>query len=210
MLRVVQPAACDWEPPHMSGYPHLPPPPPPQYPLPHAHRQPQQPYHQDPQWHPYPPLPPPPPPRPRRMACRCGASRPPCPMACPPSQRASRLSFNRRRCSARSPLWHRSRRCVGGCGTNPIVRPPLRLSMRGLYGAVSHMYVDPPVSSAQCFATRWPPLCFHSIRSRPARRGTIGPRASGQKDLVPVLKRFRDPPAKHRNFRKNRTFRESV
>ena len=25
-----------------------------------------------------------------------------------------------------------------------------------------------------------------------------------------VLKRFRDPPAKHRNFCKNRTFRESV
>ena len=26
----------------------------------------------------------------------------------------------------------------------------------------------------------------------------------------PLLKRFRDPPAKHRNFCKNRTFRESV
>ena len=143
MLRVVQTAAWDWEPPHMSGYPHLQPLPP-QYPPPHAHRQPQQSYHQDPQWHPYPPLPPPPPPpRLRRMARRRGAPRLPCPMARPPSQRASRRSFNRRCCSARSLMWHRSRRCVGGCGTNPIVRPPLRLSMRGLYGAVSHMYVGP-------------------------------------------------------------------
>ena len=43
----------------------------------------------------------------------------------------------------------------------------------------------PPVSSAQCFAPRWPPLCFHKIRRRPARRGTISPLAE-QKDLAPV------------------------
>ena len=79
----------------------------------------------------------------RRMARRRGAPRLPCPMARPLAQRASRLSSKRRRCSAHSPMWHSSRTCVGGCGTNPIVRPPLWLSMRGLYGAVSHMYVDP-------------------------------------------------------------------
>ena len=32
----------------------------------------------------------------------------------------------------------------------------------------------------------WPPLCFHRIRKRPARRGTISPRASEQKDLTLV------------------------
>ena len=143
MLPVVQTAAWDWEPPHHSGYPHLPPPPPPppQYPPPNAHRQPQHSYHQDPQWHPYPPLPPPPPP-----PLPHSALPPPTPllrpMARPPSQRPRRQSFNRRRRLVRSPMWHSSRRCLGGCGTNPIVRPPLRLSMRGLYGAVSHMYVD--------------------------------------------------------------------
>ena len=143
MLRVVHTAPWDWEPPHMSGYPHLPSPPP-QYPPPHAHRQPQHSYHQDPQWHPSPPLPPPPP---ASAAWRAAPPPPPPqllrPMARPPSQRPSHRSFNRRSCLARSPMWHRSRRCVGGCGPNAIVRPPLRLSMRGLYGAVSHMYVDP-------------------------------------------------------------------
>ena len=39
------------------------------------------------------------------------------------------------------------------------------------------------VSSAQCSATRLPPLCFHRIRRRGARRRTI-PRASKQKDLA--------------------------
>ena len=82
-------------------------------------------------------------PLPCRMARRRGVPRLPCPMARPPAHRASRRSFVRRRCSAHSPMWQRARRCVGGCGTNPIVRPPLRLSMRGLYGAVSHMYVEP-------------------------------------------------------------------
>ena len=43
----------------------------------------------------------------------------------------------------------------------------------------------PPVSSAQCFAPRWPPLCFHGIRRRPTRRGTISPLAE-QKNLAPV------------------------
>ena len=47
MLRVVQTAAWDWAPPHMSGYPHLPAPPP-QY---------QRSYHEDPQWPGYPPQP---------------------------------------------------------------------------------------------------------------------------------------------------------
>ena len=46
----------------------------------------------------------PPPPRLRRMARRRGAPRLICPMARP--------RFNRRRCLARSPMWHRSRRCV--------------------------------------------------------------------------------------------------
>ena len=82
-------------------------------------------------------------PLPCRMARRRGVPRLPCPMARPPAHGASRRSFVRRRCSAHSPMWQRARRCVGGCGTNPIVRPPLRLSMRGLYGAVSHMYVEP-------------------------------------------------------------------
>ena len=82
-------------------------------------------------------------PLPCRMAHRRGVLRLPCPMARPPAHRASRRSFVRRRCSAHSPMWRRARRCVGGRGTNPIVRPPLRLSMRGLYGAVSHMYVEP-------------------------------------------------------------------
>ena len=142
----------------MSGYPHLPPPPP-QYPPPHAHSQPQELYHQDPQWHPYPPLPPPPSLRLRRMARRRGAPRRLCPMARPPSQRSSRPSFNQRRCLARSPIWHRSRRCVGGCGTNLIARPPLRLSMRGFYGAVSHMYVDPGLVCPR-FCTSVAPLVF--------------------------------------------------
>ena len=47
MLHVVQTAAWDWAPPHMSGYPHLPGPPP-QY---------QQSYDEDPQWPSYLPLP---------------------------------------------------------------------------------------------------------------------------------------------------------
>ena len=140
MLRVVQTAAWDSEPPHMSGYPHLPPPPP-QYPPPHAHRQPQHSYHQDPQWHPYPPLAPPPLPPPH------GTLPPP-----PPSSALWRTPLRNVRAAGAStqgaawpvhrPMWHRSRRCVGGCGTNPIVRPPLRFSMCGLYGTVSHMYVD--------------------------------------------------------------------
>ena len=142
MLRVVQTAAWDWEPPHMSGYPHLPP----------RHQSTRRlmptvnpssrttktrsgtPIHR---------CAPPPPPRLRRMARRRGAPRLLCPMSRPPSKRPSRRRFNRRRCLARSRMWHRSRRCVGGCGTNPFVRPAVRLSMRGLYGAVSHMYVDP-------------------------------------------------------------------
>ena len=70
VLRVVQTAAWDWQPPHMSGNPHLPPLPQ-QYLPRHAHRHPQQSYHQDPQWHPYPPLPPPP--RLCRMERRHGA-----------------------------------------------------------------------------------------------------------------------------------------
>ena len=45
MLHVVQAAAWDWAPPHMSGYPHLPAPPT-QY---------QQSYDEDPQWPSYPP-----------------------------------------------------------------------------------------------------------------------------------------------------------
>ena len=140
MLRVVQTAAWDWAPPHISGYPHLPP----------RHRSNRR---LMPEVNPSSrtsktrcgppigrcrgaPL------RLRRMARRRGALRFPCPVARPLAQRASRLSFNRRRRSAHSPMWHKSRRCVGGCGTNPIVRPPLRLSMRGLYGAESRMYVD--------------------------------------------------------------------
>ena len=143
MLRVVQTAAWDWEPPHMSGYPHLPPPPPTAVPA--ASCQPSTPAVVPPR----PAVAPlsaaaaPPPPRLRRMARRRGAPRLPCPMARPALQRASRPSFNQRRCSARSPMWHKSRRCVGGCGTNLIVRPPLQLPMCGLYGAVSHMYVEP-------------------------------------------------------------------
>ena len=144
MLHVVQTAAWDWAPPHMSGYPHLPGPPP-QY---------QQSYDEDPQWPSYPPLPrgPPPhgqPPRGHPPPLPYGAPPrghpPPLPYGAPPrgSPPVSRRSFVRRRCSAHSPMWQRARRCVGGCGTNPIVRPPLRLSMRGLYGAVSHMYVEP-------------------------------------------------------------------
>ena len=42
-----------------------------------------------------------------------------------------------------------------------------------------------PVSAARCSATWLPPSCFHRIRRRRARRGTI-PRASKQKDLAPL------------------------
>ena len=85
MLRVVQTAAWDWAPPHMSGYLNLPPPPP-QYPAPHPHGQPwnQQSYHQDPQWPTYPPLPRgPPPPPPHGVAPR--APLPSLPYGAPPS-----------------------------------------------------------------------------------------------------------------------------
>ena len=173
MLRVVQTAVWDWAPPHMSGYPHLPPPPP-QYPPPHAHGQPRQSYHEDPQWPTYPPLPRAPL-RLHRMVRRRGAPRLPCPMARPLAQRASRLAFNRRRSSAHSPMRHRSRRCVGGCGTNPIVRPPLRFSMRGLYGAVSHMYVDPRSCVPNVPQLGGPP-CFST--------GSVGDRRDAGNDLT--------------------------
>ena len=113
MLRLLQSAAWDWEPPHMSGYPHLHPPP--ATTVPAASCPPSTPAV-------VPPRPAvaslpaaaAPPPRLRRLA---GRPPPPpllCPVARPPSQRPSCRSFNRRRCLARSPMWHRSTRCVGG------------------------------------------------------------------------------------------------
>ena len=129
----------------------------------------------------------PPPPFLRRMA-RCHAPPPLLrPMARPPSQRPSRRSFNRRRCLARSPMWHRSRRCVGGCGTNPIVRPPLRLSMRGLYGAVSHVYDDPWSRLPNFLHLGGPPCVFTGSagdrrdagRSAPSRNGRNWRRCHG-------------------------------
>ena len=156
MLRVVQTAAWDWAPPHMSGYPHLS--------LP-RHRSTRRlmptvnPSNGTTKTRSGPPIrrcrgaPL----RLRRIARRRGAPHLPCPMARSLAQRASRLSFNRRRCSAHSPMWHKSRRCVGGCGTNPIVRSPLRLSMRGLYGAKS-MWT--PGLVCPMFCTSVAPLVF--------------------------------------------------
>ena len=109
MLRVVQTAAWDWAPPHMSGYPHLPPPPP-QYPPPHAHRQPQQSYYQDPQCHPYPPLPrQPQPPPPASAAWRAAAG----PPAFPALWRAPWRNGRAARASTEGAAWP-----VHRCGTD--------------------------------------------------------------------------------------------
>ena len=144
MLPVVQTATWDWEPPHISGYPHLPPAPP-QYPPPHAHRQPQHSYHQDQQWQPYPPLPRPPPPRLCRMA-RCPPPPPPTHGAPPFATSEPPKLQPKALLGPFADVAHVKKvlgrlRCLGG--TNLIVCPPLQLSMRGLYGAVGHMYADP-------------------------------------------------------------------
>ena len=70
-----------------------------------------------------------------------------------------------------------ARSCVGGCGTNPIVRPPLRLSMRGLYGAVSHMYVEPRSRLPNVLPLGCPP----SVSTGPAGDGRDAERSQSIK-----------------------------
>ena len=184
MLRVVQAAAWDWEPPHMSGYPHLPPP---------CH------HNTRPLMRTVNPSTPttntrrgtptrrccahPPPPA---SAAWRAAAPPPllCPMARPPSQPPSRRSFERRCCLARSPMWHSSRRCVGGCGQPNCTSSVAAFNAWFVRSRESHV-CGPPVSSAQCFAPQWPPLRFHRFRRRPTRRGAISP-LSDRKELAPV------------------------
>ena len=184
MLRVVQTAAWDWAPPHISGYPH-PPPPPPQYPPPHAHGQPQQSYHQDPQWPTYPPLPrgpPPPPPHgapPRGPPPSLPYGTPPGATGQPPKLRPKALL---------GPFTDVAQiKKVRGRLRNEPDRTSSVAAFNAWFVRSRESHVcGPLVSSAQCCAARWPPLCFHRIRRRPARRRTISPRASKQKDLAPV------------------------
>ena len=82
MLRVVQTAAWDWAPPHMSRYPHLLASPP-QY---------QRSYHEDPQWPGYPPQPRGPPPPPPHGEPPRGHP-PPLPYGAPPRGHAPSLPY---------------------------------------------------------------------------------------------------------------------
>ena len=196
MLHVVQTAAWDWAPPHMSGYPHLPAPPP-QY---------QQSYDEDPQWPSYPPLPRGPPPHgePSR------GHPPPLPYGAPPVGHPPPLPYVAPPRGPPPPLPYGAP--PGASGDPPELRPkallgpftdvveskkvrgrlrnqPDRTSSVAAFNAwfvrsrESHV-CGAPVSSARCSATWLPPSCFHRIRRRRARRGTI-PRASKQKDLAP-------------------------
>ena len=155
MLHVVQTSAWDWAPPHMSGYPHLPAPPP-QY---------QQSYDEDPQWPSYAPLPRGPPPHgepPRGHP-------PPLPYGAPPRGHPRPLPYGAPPRGPPPPLPYGAP--PGASGEPPELRPkallgpftnvaeskkvrgrlrnqPDRTSsvapqMRGLYGAVSHMFVEP-------------------------------------------------------------------
>ena len=197
MLHVVQTAAWDWAPPHMSGYPHLPGPPP-QY---------QQSYDEDPQWPSYPPLPRGPPPhgQPPR------GHPPPLPYGAPPRGHPPPLPYGAPPRGSPPPLPYGAP--PGASGEPPELRPkallgpfadvveskkvrgrlrnqPDRTSSVAAFNAwfvrsrESHV-CGAPVSSARCSATWLPPSCFHRIRRRRARRGTI-PRASKQKDLAPL------------------------
>ena len=192
MLRVVQTAAWDGSPPHMSGYPHLPAPPP-QY---------QQPYHEDPQWPSYPPQPRGPPPPPPHGGPPRGHP-PPLPYGAPPRGHPPSLPYG---APPRGPppsvpygmppgatgeppeLYPKA---LLGAFTDsaqskkvrgPLQNQPDRTSSVAVFNAwfvrsrESHV-CGAPVSSAQCSATWLPPLCFHRIRRRRVRRGTI-PRAS--------------------------------
>jgi hypothetical protein len=197
VLHVVQTAAWDWAPPHMSGYPHLPGPPP-QY---------QQSYDEDPQWPSYPPLPRGPPPhgQPPR------GHPPPLPYGAPPRGHPPPLPYGAPPRGSPPPLPYGAP--PGASGEPPELRPkallgpfadvaeskkvrgrlrnqPDRTSSVAAFNAwfvrsrESHV-CGAPVSSARCSATWLPPSCFHRIRRRRARRGTI-PRASKQKDLAPL------------------------
>ena len=143
MLRVVEIAAWDWELPHMSGYPHLPPP---ATTVPATSCVPSTPALVPPRpaVGPLPAAAAPPPP-PASAAWRAAAG----PPALSALWRAPLRNVRAAGASTEGAAWpvHRcgtdQEGALGGCGTNLIVRPPLRLSMRGLYGAVSHMYVDP-------------------------------------------------------------------
>ena len=184
MLRVVQTAAWDWEPPHMSGCPHLPRPPP-QYPPPHAHRQPQQSYHQDPQWHPYPPLPPPPPPPPPHGAPLRGPP-PSLPYGAPPFATFEPPELQPKALLGPFTDVAHIKKVHGRLRNQPDRTSSIAAFNAWFVRSRESHVCGPPVSSAQCFAPRCPPLCFHRIRRRLARRGTISPRASEQKDLAPV------------------------
>ena len=184
MLHVVQTAAWDWAPPHMSGYPHLPAPPP-QY---------QQSYDEDPQWPSYPPLPRGPPPHgepPRGHP-------PPLPYGAPPRGHPPPLPYGAPPGASGEPPELRPKALLGpfaDVADSKKVRgrlrnQPDRTSSVAAFNAwfvrsrESHV-CGAPVSSARCSATWLPPSCFHRIRRRRARRGTI-PRASKQKDLAPL------------------------
>ena len=112
MLHVVQTAAWDWAPPHMSGYPHLPAPPP-QY---------QQTYDEDPQLPSYPPLPGGPPPHgePPRV------HPPPLPYGAPPRGHPPPAVWRATAGSPASPaLWCTPRRIgrAAGASSEGAARP---------------------------------------------------------------------------------------
>ena len=200
MLHVVQTAAWDRAPPHMSGYPHLRAPPP-QY---------QQLYHEDPQWPSYPPQPRGPPPPPPHGEPPRGHP-PPLPYGAPPRGHPPSLPYGAPPRGpppphhvARPPAHRASPRelrpkALLGPFTNVaeskkvhgrLQNQPDRTSSVAAFNAwfvrsrQSHV-CGAPVSFAQCSATWLPPLCFQRIRRRRARRGTI-PRASKKKDLAPL------------------------
>ena len=200
MLRVLQTTALDWAPPHMSGYPHLPVPPP-QY---------QQVYHKDPRWPSYPQQPRGPPPLPPHGE-HPRVQPPPLPYGAPPRGQPPSLPYGAPPRGPPPSLPYGAPR--GATGEPPELHPKAllgpftdvaeskkvcgrlrnqsdRTSSVAAFNAwfvrsrESHL-CGAPVLSAQCSATWVPPLCFHGIRRRRGRRGTI-PRASKQKDLAPL------------------------
>ena len=155
----------------MSGYPQLPPPPL-QYPLPHAHRQPQQPYHQDPTAAP--------------LSAAAAGPPPSLPYGVPPFATGEPPELQPKALLGPFPDVAQIKKVRGRLRNQPDRTSSVAAFNAWFVRSRGSHVCGPPVSSAQRFATRWPPLCFHRIRRRPASCGTMSPRASEQKDLAPV------------------------
>ena len=186
MLPVVQAAAWDKEPPHMSGYPHLTPPPPR-----HHGTRPLMPT-VNPSTHTtktrsgthirrYPP----PPPLLRRMA-RCRPPLPPPPYGAPPLATSELPEVQPKALLGPFTDVAQINMLCGRLRNQPDRTSSVAaLNLCFVRSRESHVCV-PPVWCAKCFAPRWPSLCFHRIRRRPTRRGTISPLAE-RKELAGAM-----------------------